>query len=89
MPHYSDKTETGRRHWRRTSRLMGLALAVWAVLGLVVPALAPSLDNVRIFGFPLGFLLTAQGSPLGFVVLVFWYAARQNRIDEDCRVAED
>jgi putative solute:sodium symporter small subunit len=33
--------------------------------------------------------MAAQGSLIGFVLLIFWYARRQNQIDEDCHLAED
>jgi putative solute:sodium symporter small subunit len=42
-----------------------------------------------ILGFPLGFYMAAQGSLIVFVVLIFWFAHRQNRIDAEFGVAED
>jgi len=33
--------------------------------------------------------MAAQGSLIVFVVLIFWFAAKQNRIDEECGVAEE
>jgi putative solute:sodium symporter small subunit len=39
-------------------------------------------------GFPLGFYMAAQGSPIIFVILIFWSVRRQEEIDEECGVAE-
>lgn len=48
-----------------------------------------ALNEIVIIGFPLGFYMAAQGSLIVFVVLIFWFASRQNRIDEEFGVAED
>lgn len=85
----SEGPDIGRRYWGKTSRLMRLVLLLWACLGFGIPLLAPLLNDLTLFGFPLGYLLTAQGILIGFVVLIFWYAGRQNRIDEDFHLAED
>ncbi len=81
--------DIGRRYWRKTSHLMGAVLVLWALLGLGVPLCAGQLNHVVLFGFPLGYFMAAQGSLIGFVLLIFWYARRQNRIDEDFHLAED
>lgn len=76
-------------HWAATSRLMWITLAIWAFFSFVIHFFVNSLNEIVIFGFPLGFYMAAQGSLIAFVVLIFWYASRQNRIDEDYGVAED
>jgi putative solute:sodium symporter small subunit len=81
--------DIGRRYWRKTSQLMWIVLVLWACLGLGVHLFASDLNRVVLFGFPLGYFMAAQGSLIGFVVLIFWYARRQNRIDEDFNLAED
>lgn len=75
--------EAAEAHWRKTSGLMWTTLAVWFVFGFVIHAFAVPLNGIVIFGFPLGFYMAAQGSLIVFVVLIFWYANRQNRIDEE------
>lgn len=89
MANDSGPSDNGRKYWRKTSQLMRIALVLWACLGLGVPMLASGLNHIVLFGFPLGYVMTAQGSLIGFVVLIFWYARRQNRIDEDFHLAED
>jgi putative solute:sodium symporter small subunit len=49
---------------------------------------APSLNKVVILGFPLGFYMAAQGSLIAFVIMLFWFARRQNQIDEEHGMAE-
>jgi len=81
--------EKARQYWRKTSHLMWIVLAVWAALGVGVHVFAADLNHVVILGFPLGYYMAAQGSLIGFVVLIFWYTRRQNDIDEDFHVSED
>lgn len=89
MGRNSMSPEIGRRYWRKTSGLMGLVLAVWAVLAFVLPPLADRLNGVAVLGLPLGYLLVGQGTLLGFVILVFWHTRRQNAIDERFHLSED
>jgi putative solute:sodium symporter small subunit len=42
-----------------------------------------------ILGFPLGYYMAAQGSLIAFVVMLFWFARKQNAIDEKHGVAEE
>ncbi len=77
------------RHWARSRRLMHVTLAVWLVFSFAIHAFVGTLNEIVILGFPLGFYMAAQGSLIVFVALIFWFAHRQNRIDEDCHMAED
>lgn len=76
-------------YWRRTSRLMWIIMGWWVFFSFIVPAFAVQLNNVVIAGFPLGFYMAAQGSLISYVVLCFWNAHSQNKIDEEFGVAED
>ena len=76
-------------HWRRTRRLMWVTLAIWFVFSFVVHWFADALNGASFLGFPLGFYMAAQGSLLVFVVLIFWFARAQDRIDRECGMAED
>ena len=87
----SDKLDaaTQQRYWSRTSRLMFTILGLWVFFGFIVHLFAVQLNTIKIFGFPLGFYMAAQGSLIAFVVLIFWYAHRQNQIDEEFGVSEE
>jgi putative solute:sodium symporter small subunit len=76
-------------YWKRTSRLMWTLMFFWVVFSFVIPAFAVQLNQVVIAGFPLGFYFAAQGSLISYVVLCFWNAHAQNKIDEEFGVAED
>ena len=76
-------------HWRRTRSLMWLTLAIWFFFSFVIHFFVVPLNNIVIAGFPLGFYMAAQGSLIVFVVLIFWFASRQNKIDEECGVEEE
>ncbi|MFN6953677.1 MAG: DUF4212 domain-containing protein [Acetobacteraceae bacterium] len=76
-------------HWRKTSNLMWIMLAIWFIAGFAIHVFAPTLNGVRFLGFPLGFYMAAQGSLIIFVVSLFWFASAQNKIDEEFGVQED
>ena len=76
-------------YWNATRSLMWVVLAIWFFFSFVIHAFAPSLNNIVIIGFPLGFYFAAQGSLIIFVVLIFWYVKKQNAIDEAHGVSEE
>jgi putative solute:sodium symporter small subunit len=76
-------------HWQRTSKLMLLMMALWLFFGYVVHMFVVPLNGIKIFGFPLGFYMAAQGSLIAFVGMLFWFAKAQDNIDRDAGVAED
>ena len=76
-------------YWNKTSRLMWIIMAWWVFFSFVIPAFAVQLNQIVIAGFPLGFYFAAQGSLISYVVLCFWNASAQNRIDQEFGVAED
>lgn len=87
----SDKLplEVAEAHWAKTRNLMWVSLAIWAVFSFFIHMLVTVLNGVVIAGFPLGFYMAAQGSLIVFVIQIFWFAHRQNQIDEEFGVAED
>ncbi len=76
-------------YWAKTSRLMWIIMILWTFFSFVVHIFATQLNSITILGFPLGFYMAAQGSLIAFVVLCFWNAFAQNKIDEEFDVAED
>ncbi len=81
--------EKAKAYWAKTSGLMWTMLAIWFFFSFVIHFFAPQLNTIRILGFPLGFYMAAQGSLIVFVVSLFWFASKQNAIDEEFGVAED
>ena len=81
--------ERAAAHWQKTKALMWICLAVWFFFSFVIHLFARSLNEIVIIGFPVGFYVAAQGSLIAFVILIFWFANRQNRIDDEFGVGEE
>jgi putative solute:sodium symporter small subunit len=77
-------------YWRANLRLVAMCLLIWFVCSYVFGILlVEQLNTIRFGGFQLGFWFAQQGSILIFVVLIFFYAWRMNRIDQKFDVHED
>jgi putative solute:sodium symporter small subunit len=81
-------TEKHREYWRKNMRTTAILLAIWFVVTYVVSFYARELNAITVFGFPLGFYMGAQGSLIIYVVIIFYYAARMNKLDKEYNVAE-
>ncbi|MBR0683431.1 DUF4212 domain-containing protein [Roseomonas eburnea] len=80
---------TAAAYWSKTSGLMWTMLIIWAIASFGIHFFASMLNEYRFLGFPLGFYMAAQGSLIIFVVMLFWFARRQNAIDAEFGVTED
>ena len=67
---------------------MMLTLAIWFIFSIVIFMFGESLNNGSFLGYPLAYYMCAQGSIVIFVVLIFWFANRQEKIDEEFGFAE-
>ena len=76
------------RHWEKTKGLMMLTLLIWFIFSIVIFMFGESLNNGSFLGYPLAYYMCAQGSIVIFVVLIFWFANRQEKIDEEFGFAE-
>lgn len=81
--------ERARAYWAKTSRMMWIFMALWFFFGFVIHFFAPSLNQIRVLGFPLGFYLGAQGSLIVFVLICFWNAWAQDKIDDEFGVSDE
>ena len=54
----------------------------------VVGWYARELNELVIFGFPFGFYMGAQGALVIYVIMIFYYAIRMNKLDKEYDVAE-
>lgn len=79
-----------QEYWKANLRLVWICLAIWFVVsyGFGVLLVEP-LNAVRLGGYKLGFWFAQQGSIYVFVVLIFFYASRMNRLDRQFGVQED
>ncbi len=77
-------------YWRENIRTVLMLLTVWFIVSYGMGILfADALDNIQIFGFRLGFWMAQQGSIYCFVILIFVYVYKMNKLDHKYNVDED
>ena len=77
-------------YWKANLRLVGLCLVIWFVVSYLFGILlVDQLNAISVGGYQLGFWFAQQGSIYVFVVLIFFYAWRMNKIDRQFDVHED
>lgn len=81
-------TERHREYWTRNLKITAVLMTIWFVVTYVVGYFARELNGITFFGFPLGFYMGAQGALIIYVVMIFYYAARMNKMDKEYDVAE-
>lgn len=79
------QTDRQRRYWRNNLKTTGALLALWFAVTLGVPLYARELNEIVIFGFPLGFYMGAQGALLIYLLIVWGYARYMNALDREYR----
>ncbi len=78
-----------RAYWRANLRLIIALLSIWALVSFVFGILlVESLNAWKIGSLPLGFWFAQQGSIYVFVILIFVYAWRMDRLDRKHGVSE-
>lgn len=77
-----------REYWRKNLALTILLLIVWALVTFVPVYWAKDFNNVAFFGWPLAFYMGAQGSLIVYVLLIWLYAKRMDRLDREYGVEE-
>lgn len=82
-------SERHREYWRKNVKLTAILLAIWFIVTYVVGFFARDLNAITVFGWPLGFYMGAQGALIIYVVIIFYYAIRMNKLDQEYGVAED
>lgn len=84
-----NERQSANAYWQSNVRTIVICLVIWALVsfgfGIV---LRPLLAGISIGGTDLGFWFAQQGSILIFIVLIFWYAFRMNRLDREFGVDE-
>jgi len=88
----SEDSDVAQQYWRKNLKIISLLLTIWAVVSLGFGiALAPWLNQYQLPGteFPLGFWFAQQGSIYVFVILIFVYAWRMNRLDDEFSAGQD
>lgn len=82
-------TEKHREYWRRNLSLTGVLLAIWFVVTYVVVFFARDINDITFLGFPFAFYMGAQGALVIYVLIIWFYAKRMNKLDQEYGVAEE
>ena len=76
-------------YWKANLRLVAGCLSVWFVVSYLFGIiLVDQLNTISIGGYKLGFWFAQQGSIFIFVILIFFYAHRMNKLDRQFNVDE-
>jgi putative solute:sodium symporter small subunit len=77
-------------YWKANLKLVALCLSIWFVVSYLFGIiLVDQLNAISIGGYDLGFWFAQQGSMYIFVILIFFYAFRMNKLDRKFDVHED
>ena len=84
----ADKTSSNA-YWAANIRVIAISLAVWFAcsfgLGIL---LRPALSGIHIGGADIGCWFAQNGAIYVFLVLIFAYAAKMNKLDKEHGVQE-
>ena len=82
--------EAMEEYWKRNLKIIGWLLLIWFLVSFVAGILLVDvLNNIAIFGFPLGFWFAQQGSIVIFIILIFTYCKLMNNLDREFDVLEE
>ena len=78
-----------QEYWQKNLRLLAVLLAVWFLVsygcGIIF---ADYLNNFRLGGYKLGFWFAQQGAIYVFIIIIFVYVNRMNKLDKEYGVDE-
>ena len=85
----AEEPQNNNAYWAANVRIILISLVIWALVsfgfGII---LRPALSGISVGGADLGFWFAQQGSILVFLVLIFYYAWRMNKLDAEHGVEE-
>jgi len=71
-------------YWKKNLQLLAVLLGIWFTVSYGFGILlVDQLDKITFFGFGLGFWFAQQGSQYVFVVLIFIYVFKMNKLDKE------
>ncbi|MEX0883283.1 MAG: DUF4212 domain-containing protein [Cyclobacteriaceae bacterium] len=76
-------------YWKKNIKTVLILLSIWFLVSFGFGILlAEPLNQIRMGGYKLGFWFAQQGSIYTFVILIFVYVYRMNKLDEEFDVNE-
>ena len=77
-------------YWSANMRIIKISLVIWAIVSFGFGILLrPMLSGIAVGGTDLGFWFAQQGSIIVFLILIFNYAFRMNKLDREHGVDEE
>lgn len=76
-------------YWRRTRRLTFILIVFWLFVTFGLTWFARAINEVVIFGFPLGFYMAAQGALVIYLAIIWWYNRQMRKLDAEFGVEDD
>ncbi|MDP0930320.1 DUF4212 domain-containing protein [Paracoccus onubensis] len=81
--------QSSNAYWSANIRTIWICIAIWAFVSYGCGILfRPLLSGISVGGTDLGFWFAQQGSILVFIILIFGYAWRMNKLDREHGVEE-
>ena len=78
------------QYWKANIRLVSILLVVWFTVSYLFGILLVGpLNAISIGGYKLGFWFAQQGSIYTFLVLIYVYVTKMNKLDREFDVHED
>jgi putative solute:sodium symporter small subunit len=86
----SSQSQKMKAYWRKNLQTLFYLLLIWFIVsfGFGILLVEP-LNEYRLGGYKLGFWFAQQGSIYSFVILIFVYVVRMNKLDKEFDVNED
>lgn len=81
-------TARHEEYWHKNLVITAILLVIWFIVTFVEAWYARELNGVTFLGFPLGFYMSAQGSLIIYVIMIWIYARYMNNLDREYDVAE-
>jgi putative solute:sodium symporter small subunit len=84
-----DQNASKKLYWRKNLQTLFSLLLIWFVVsfGFGIILVEP-LNAIKLGGFKLGFWFAQQGSIYSFVILIFVYVYRMDKLDKEFDVNE-
>lgn len=83
------KKNDKRRYWQKTRRLTLFLLTIWLLVTFGITWYAREINELTVFGFPLGFYMSAQGSLLVYLLIIGIYNRQMSRLDKEFDIEQE
>ena len=81
--------KSSNAYWAANVRIILISLAIWFACSFGMGILLrPALSGIHVGGADLGFWMAQNGSIYVFLILIFAYAWRMNKLDKEFGVEE-